>query len=317
MQLLRQRMICLLYVRRSETLALLGVLLLSYNLPLSVAGSAVDRGSEFSPIAYAAPVRLAELQNKEIIESSGLAPSRRAAGVFWTHNDSGDEPRIFAFDERGQHLATVGVGVKEAHDWEDMASFESSGTSYLLIGDVGNSRKKNALHLHLLVEPDPYDAPMRIRPVRTVSFHFRDGNHDCESVAFDARQNKVLLATKSNLFVSRIYEMNWPSEETEKLLHPDLVGSVSVPLAVAMDISYDAQRAIVLSYLDARVYPKTPNESWREAFARTGTAVRMPIRRQGESICFGPRDLTLYLTSEKLPTPLFQVKPTHTSPESP
>jgi hypothetical protein len=33
----------------------------------------------------------------------------------------------------------------------------------------------------------------------------------------------------------------------------------------------------------------------------------MPLRRQGESICYGPDGRSLYLTSEKLPTPLIEI----------
>ena len=35
--------------------------------------------------------------------------------------------------------------------------------------------------------------------------------------------------------------------------------------------------------------------------------IGMPLRIQGESICYGPDGKTLYLTSEKLPTPLWEV----------
>src|SRR5215470_19699812 len=37
---------------------------------------------------YGAPVHLVNLENQSIKESSGIAASRRNAGIFWTHNDS-------------------------------------------------------------------------------------------------------------------------------------------------------------------------------------------------------------------------------------
>lgn len=45
------------------------------------------------------------LQSDAISESSGLVASRTHDGVFWTHNDSGDAPRIFAIDRSGALLA--------------------------------------------------------------------------------------------------------------------------------------------------------------------------------------------------------------------
>src|SRR5262245_20994043 len=46
---------------------------------------------------YGSPVHLANLENQSVKESSGIAASRLNAGVFWTHNDSGDDPFIYAF----------------------------------------------------------------------------------------------------------------------------------------------------------------------------------------------------------------------------
>ena len=41
--------------------------------------------------------------------------------------------------------------------------------------------------------------------------------------------------------------------------------------------------------------------------------VLTPMRRQGESICYGPGGRALYLTSEKAPTPLWRI-PSMASP---
>src|SRR4051794_35074519 len=38
----------------------------------------------------------------EATELSGLVASRRRAGVLWTHNDSGDRPRLFALASDGR-----------------------------------------------------------------------------------------------------------------------------------------------------------------------------------------------------------------------
>jgi hypothetical protein len=76
-----------------------------------------------------------------------------------------------------------------------------------------------------------------------------------------------------------------------------------------MDISPDGRRAVVLTYGSAYEYTRLGKESWGDAFARKGRELKMPTRRQGESICYGPDGKTLYLTSEKLPTPLLEVPP--------
>src|SRR4051794_6987818 len=49
--------------------------------------------------------KLGRIDSREITESSGLAASRKHPGVFWTHNDSGNGPYIFAITRDGHLLA--------------------------------------------------------------------------------------------------------------------------------------------------------------------------------------------------------------------
>ena len=105
-------------------------------------------------LKYAPGYKLAELANRRIGESSGLAASRLRDGVFWTHHDSCDRARIYAFDKTGRDLATVLVSGPAARDWEDIALFTISGESFLLIGDIGdNDRNRRQCVLYLLKEP--------------------------------------------------------------------------------------------------------------------------------------------------------------------
>jgi hypothetical protein len=90
---------------------------------------------------------------------------------------------------------------------------------------------------------------------------------------------------------------------------------VPIALTVGMDLSPDRQQAIILTYGDAFLFPRQENESWKQAFARSPQRVAMPRRKQGEAICFGPDGQTVYLTSEKLPAPLWEVRlPTRSRP---
>ena len=61
-----------------------------------------------SPDDYAAPQVVGKIDNRKIIESSGIAASPCQSGVLWTHNDSGNEAEIYAIDDerakRWRHL---------------------------------------------------------------------------------------------------------------------------------------------------------------------------------------------------------------------
>src|ERR1044072_2048451 len=71
------------------------------------------------PLAPAQPPQLATLEDQKVRESSGLVASRRSPGLFWTHNDSGDGPFVYAFDRAGRSRGTWRVEGGEAAEWEE------------------------------------------------------------------------------------------------------------------------------------------------------------------------------------------------------
>ena len=171
---------------------------------------------------YGPAEKLAELENKDIYESSGLAASRRHPGIYWTHNDSGDQPRLFAFDEAGRHQGTSAWKGAKAVDWEDMGSFTYANRPYLFVADVGdNARQRNDYTLYIAVEPDsPRDD---VQP-RALAFRYEDGSRDCEAVGFDPTTKTFLLVEKQLLFSSRVYQLPLKPNGSDK-------GNVSVKSA--------------------------------------------------------------------------------------
>ncbi|MDP6380426.1 MAG: hypothetical protein QF662_03680 [Phycisphaerae bacterium] len=288
-------------------------MLLSAAVSLSLAApQPITKGpAAQEPIRYGKGRKLSDLANKQIRESSGLACSRRRKGVFWTHNDSGDAPRIFAFNLAGDNLATYTIAGAKARDWEDMASFKMGKRAYLLLADVGNnSRRRKEVTIYIIPEP-PLDVSKRsvkgtVRSMLTIRFSFEDGNYDCESVAIDPTEKIIYLVPKVLGSRTKIYALPLPRKPGAGGA-AKAVAKVSIPTAVAMDISPDGLRAVVLTYGSAREYTRRPGEKWAQAFSRKPRKISMPSRRQGESICYGADGETLYLTSEKLPTPLLEV----------
>lgn len=67
-------------------------------------------------------MNLSIVPDVRINEASGLAASRRHPGVLYTHNDSGDQARIFALDsEDGRTLAEYQITPSDNYDWEDLS----------------------------------------------------------------------------------------------------------------------------------------------------------------------------------------------------
>ena len=276
--------------------------------------AAIPRQTADAPgsIQYGPARQLAKLSNERIDESSGLACSRRRAGLFWTHNDSGDDARIYAFDSEGRDLGSCVLSGVIAYDWEDIVSFQADGRSYLLVCDVGNNGRAAPVQmLHLVEEPivDPERGVERseVPVVRTICLSYEDDHRDCEAVAVDPTDKTILLVAKEWSLKCRAYALPWPPEESEKAFVARPIATLNVPMATAMDVSPDGRRAVVLTYLHAFEYTRHENEEWAEAFARPPRKILMPLRSQGESICYGLDGKTLYLTSENPRTPLWEV----------
>ena len=90
--------------------------------------------------------------------SRSRAPQR---GVLWTHNDSGDVPRLFAVNTRGRVLSQVAVAGAAATDWEDVAAAPNA----IYVADIGdNGAQRPGVVVYRVAEPR-----VKGRPAVTVS----------------------------------------------------------------------------------------------------------------------------------------------------
>ena len=123
-------------------------------------------------------IDLGLIDNDQIAEASGIAASRKNPGVLWTHNDSGDNNRIFAINLKGQHLGEYRVGFIANRDLEDMAvgPGPQDGEQYIFLGDIGdNGAEYYIKYIYRIPEPTvdsvqiPVDASCKERagcPIR-------------------------------------------------------------------------------------------------------------------------------------------------------
>jgi len=115
---------------------------------------------------------VARIDSPEIRESSGLVKSRRHPDVFWTHNDSGDAPRLFAIAASGELIAEFAVEAARHRDWEDIAADEAGN---LYVGDIGNNfNARRDLVVYRIPEPDPYGEERSVRADLALPFRYAD-----------------------------------------------------------------------------------------------------------------------------------------------
>lgn len=277
-----------------------------HGIPLAVLLGLVSCGHGAERITYRQPIELGRIDSKKIYESSGLAVSRRDPGRFWTHNDSGDKPRLYCIDRRGKYLGTCRLEKAGAVDWEDMCSYELDGHPKLLVADVGdNLVRRKSCRLYIIDEPK---SPTKdAKHVQIVRLRYSTGAIDCEAVGVDAPSRKILFVEKRRWISCRVFMADLPGPaETELVAKP--IGTIGVPIVTAMDISPDGRRAIVMTLGQAFEFTREGNETWQDAIARKPRKIDMPARKQGEAICYGANGRDLYLTSELRPTPMFFVE---------
>jgi hypothetical protein len=137
------------------------------------------------------------LEDPRIQESSGLALSRHHPAVLWTHNDSGDGPRLFAVGADGRTLATLTLAGVEARDWEAVAAGrDDRGRPALFVGDIGDNQDLwPEVAVYRVTEPDR----LRDATVPAVRYRLRyaDGPRNAEALLVDPRSNRLYVATKS------------------------------------------------------------------------------------------------------------------------
>lgn len=262
-------------------------------------------------LRHGPPQRTGTLANEAITESSGLAASRAHPGVLWTVNDSGNPPHLYATNAKGENIATCVVEDARNTDWEDLAAYRLGEVAYLLIADVGDNRAQHpGRTLYILSEP-PLDANAREQELTapalmTIPFRYAGGPTDCEAIAVDPRRREILLVTKTTS-IAKVYVLPLPTRSPDEPLQARPVAVLILPTVTAMDISPDGRKAIVATYGDAYEFVRRDQESWGEAFSLPPRRLALPPRRQGETICYDLDNQTLYLTSEKLPAPLWTI----------
>lgn len=138
------------------------------------------------------------IADQELDESSGLVGSRKHPGVFWSHNDSGGDPVLYAMGADGAARGRVSVTGARAVDWEDIA-IDDEGN--LWIHDGGNnSNKRTDLTVYRVQEPDALEGSVKVD--RVARFHFpeqtafppKEKNFDSEALFWD--RGRLMVLTK-------------------------------------------------------------------------------------------------------------------------
>ncbi|MBI4582580.1 MAG: PKD domain-containing protein [Planctomycetes bacterium] len=256
----------------------------------------------------------------EVIEASGIAASRKNAGVLWVHNDSGDSPRLFAMNAQRKHLGVYRILNASALDWEDIAAGPGpvEGEDYLYIADIGdNARARSHVVIYRVIEPSvslrqtaaTFDVPGAAR----LEMNYPGGAaHDAESLLADPVSGDLYIVTKRGDGRSEVYRKPAPHAEGARATM-EFAASLSFglgplpgsTLVTAGDISPLGNSIILKTHSHAFLWRRPAGSAIEEAFA--GEPCPLPARSepQGEAIGFGADGLGYFTLSEGPHPPLY------------
>ncbi|MEP6756391.1 MAG: hypothetical protein ABJA67_12880 [Chthonomonadales bacterium] len=270
------------------------------------------------------PHHLASLEDPRIIESSGIVVSRRTPGIFWTHNDSGDGPYLYAFDQAGHSLCTVTLEGAKNVDWEDIAAGPGRGDkATMYVGDIGdNNNNRTDYAVYRIPEPT-VDLNSRKRTLKTGTaekfpYVYPDGSHDAETLIVDPRNSNIYIVTKIETGISGVYQFPTPLTPnqvttlkrvgTVKFTNPFRIRNRAVgKLVTAGDMSADGKTIAMRTYTDGFEWRVKPGQSVEEALKSTPAHFDVPWLGQYEALGYSLDGMSLYTTSEGKPCPLWEI----------
>lgn len=273
----------------------------------------------------------------DIDEASGLAASVSNPGIWWTHNDSGGRPEVYALDDTGRLVATVRLLGADAIDWEDIAvAVDDSGDEIVHVGDIGDN-DANREHLTIYSFRAPRladgDGAGSMSPA-TIDVHaaatyvsYPDGPRDAEALLADRRDGALYVIDKDwslqghstvhrvmidDMSVAPTSSGGSDGAETDAengtengalsvVLEMEHVADLRLPsvtLVTAADVSPDGSAVAVRGYGIEMLYHRGADDSIVDALTAEHCVGPNVDEMQGEAIAFAA-DNRSYITVDE------------------
>lgn len=256
------------------------------------AGAAPAAATLTACSGWGAPAELGRIEHAALLESSGLALSRRDPDLLWTHNDHGSGPTLYALGRDGRRRGTLRLSGAPSEDWEDLAAGAGpDGTPRLWVGDTGNNDgARGTVRVLRLDEPTILEDEGQTKAFDTLLLQWPDTHHDVEGLAVDPLTGALLLVSKESKrarFFSA--DAHAPADSEQR---PSLVGELDLSgpaydggrKATAMDFSPDGRHLFVRTKKAVTVYTRTADQSLPELLQTTPCLAPSPNEPDSEAL---------------------------------
>jgi hypothetical protein len=251
-----------------------------------------------------------------IHEASGMAASRKHRGMFWVHNDSGDQPRVFLIDSLGKTQMIVYLPGARNRDWEDMAAGPGPDASktFIYIADIGdNLGIYQVKTIYRFPEPELLHASVSIHNFDSIRFVYPDGARDAETLLIDPSTRDLFILSKREKKL-HLYRLPFPQSTTE-IQTADLVASdltfnlLGEPKGydkryynqiTGGDISADGTEILIRYYSSIYYWKRRPDEKMGNVLRRKPLLLTYQPEPRGEAIAFSVSGDGYYTLSEQV-----------------
>jgi hypothetical protein len=281
---------------------------------------------------------VAKLADTRIKESSGLARSMRHEGIFWTMNDSGGEPCVFAIDLQGRTRAKVRVADAVNFDWEDLASgLDEQKRPVLYVGDIGdNFHARPTVQIYRIPEPDIAVEGVEVpETFSAASIHWHvtypGGPRNAEALLVHPKTRRIHILSKSEdgrsglfAFPMGLDVLSMADKGRENANKPVLLEKLADVTFIGYErtgkrpsddrqctgaaFSPDGTSLVASTYSSLFEWRLPGGKPTAEALAEKPLRMVPDLLRQLEAVTYDADGRTLWLTSEHLPTPLVRVR---------
>ncbi|OLZ71532.1 hypothetical protein AV521_11405 [Streptomyces sp. IMTB 2501] len=228
------------------------------------------------------------LKDPRITESSGLAASRLHPGVYWTHNDSGDGPYVYAVDSRtGRTVARItlrGIGSPR-----DVEAVSIGPDNEIYLGDIGDNLGGKWPYVWIYRLPEPKELKDQTVTAAQYVVKYANGPRDAESLIVHPKTGRVYIIDKKE-DGGHLYEgpatLSGSGANIFKPIAPvDL-------WATDAAFSPDGRQLAVRGYFGGISY------DWNGGRIKRAGQLDVPLQDQGEGVSYSADGTKLLYSSE-------------------
>jgi hypothetical protein len=277
------------------------------DVTIDAPGPTIDAPSGCNLCAAYGPAEQAgRITSSALNALSGIAASRRNAGVIYVHNDR-NVAQFFAVSEPGALLGTFNVTGAAVEDIEDVAVAHCPAGNCVYLADIGgNINPRTQFAVVRAPEPEVrVDMPggtMSLAGERLV-FAYPDGaNHNAESMFIDPNSDTIYVITKVAAGTpSAVYRV--AATFGGGTLTAEKVADLTVPKSTDREASgasvHPCAPAFLLrTYNTLYEFRAAPGAALEAAFTATPTVVPVATETQSEGVTYRSDGRGYFTTTE-------------------